>query len=124
MQRRAALCKFGLTAAVVYVYPTMFRLDRMARAVTPSCFGRAAKGVRFCNKGPKWAACRPVGICLYFGPTYTILFLLALLRRNKSDMAELTAKLYTRMRRLNAIARLRLVVAVAYTVPTILHLDR
>lgn len=39
-------------------------------------------------------------------------------------MAELTAKLYTRMRRLNAIARLRLVVAVAYTVPTILHLDR
>ena len=75
MKRRAALCKFGLTASVVYVYPTVLHLDRMAWAVTPSCIGRAAKGGRFCNKGPKWAAWRPVGICLYFGPTYTILFL-------------------------------------------------
>jgi len=39
-------------------------------------------------------------------------------------MAEPTAKLNTRMLRLNALARLGLVVAVAYIAPTILRLDR
>lgn len=39
-------------------------------------------------------------------------------------MAEPTAKLNTRMIRLNALARLGLVVALAYIAPTILRLDR
>ena len=38
-------------------------------------------------------------------------------------MAEPTAKLNTRMTRLNALGRLGLVVAVAYIPPTILRLD-
>ena len=39
-------------------------------------------------------------------------------------MAEPTAKLNTRMKRLNALARLGLAVEVAYIAPTILRLDR
>tara|TARA_X000000950_G_C13651338_1_gene551815 strand:+ start:120 stop:251 length:132 start_codon:yes stop_codon:yes gene_type:complete len=31
MKRWAALCKFGVTATVVYASPTVLHLDRMAR---------------------------------------------------------------------------------------------
>ena len=53
LDRRVALTRLGLGAAVAYVAPTVLHLDRSANAVAPSCNGKQSKGNPWCNSGGK-----------------------------------------------------------------------
>jgi hypothetical protein len=51
VDRRVALTRLGLGAAVAYIAPTVLHLDRTGNAaVSPSCNGNS-KGNPWCNKG-------------------------------------------------------------------------
>ena len=48
LNRRQALARLGLGAAVAYSAPTILHLDRSANAVQPSCTGKG-KGNPWCK---------------------------------------------------------------------------
>ena len=52
VNRRRALARLGLGAAVVYAAPTILHLDRSAEAIQPSCNSKGkSKGNPWCGGG-------------------------------------------------------------------------